>query len=65
MSGRAKVNMKYCQYLEQQLDNNLFVTLPHNLARGVHPDEVEDVFGQIDAHGGDIVFHWTHLLTVL
>jgi IS1 family transposase len=28
MSGRAKAKMQYCQHWEQQLDSNLFVTLP-------------------------------------
>src|SRR5919198_6774564 len=28
MSGRAKVKAQYCQHWEQQLDSNLFVTLP-------------------------------------
>jgi hypothetical protein len=41
MSGRAKAQMQYCQHWEQQLDSNLFVTLPPILmAFGLlHPDD--------------------------
>ena len=32
MSGRAKAKVQYCQHWEQQLDSNLFVTLPTAIA---------------------------------
>ncbi len=37
---------------------------PHHLSRGVSPHEVEDFFGQIDADGAHVLFHWTRLLAV-
>jgi len=37
---------------------------PHNLARGISPHEVEDVFGQIAADGADVLLPGTRLLAV-
>jgi len=38
---------------------------PHNLSPGVSPHEVKDFFGQIDADGTHVLFHWTRLLAVI